>query len=400
MRDDGKMAAAEAATERGFEARGGVRSSGPRTTPPTVTAASPGESFLELIAAQLRGICTAAGFEESDVAAAASLLEEALGPWGSAAIGVVPRAASDIGDDHFPVEFSVALRDDACEIRVLFEVQSEDVSVAGQWVGAQALGERLGRHHGVSLERFLQVRDLFVPTDPRARYGIWHSICWRAGHAPKFKIYINPQAQGRTRAPAVVGEALRRLGFSGAARDLVASSRSDVELKFFSLDLDSSADARVKVYKVHPGASRPDIEAELGKARCYQPEPLADFWRAIAVDNGPFHDLPISTYLALTSGQDLPIGATVHFPVRAYVDDDQVVHDRLWRFLPDPARRNYARILRAFARRPLADGVGMHSYVALGFAGGAPRVTIYLAPEIYHVVPPRSARVHGGAGAR
>jgi DMATS type aromatic prenyltransferase len=351
-------------------------------TPPT-------ESFLDLALARVRGLCAAVGFEVSDVTSATALLSEALFPWGGEPIGAAPRAPSDIGDDHFPLEFSLALDRDEAEVRILFEAQATVPSVAAQWECGLDLCARLARRQGVALDRLRAVEDLFVPTAPGARYGLWHAICLRPRRAPRFKIYMNPQAQGRARAPVVVGEAVRRLGFSRATHDLVTTERGAGELKFFSLDLDAGAEARVKVYRVHPDATRNDIEAELSLARYYRPEALAEFWKALAAAHGPFRDLPISTYLALTSDDDRPTAATVHFPVRAYADDDQVVHDRLRGFLRNAARENYERAIRAFARRPLVDGVGMHSYVSLGLTEGASRVTIYLSPEVYRVSAPR-----------
>jgi hypothetical protein len=106
------------------------------------------------------------------------------------------------------------------------------------------------------------------------------------------------------------------------------------------------------------------------------------FWEKVVGFDGPFNALPPTTYLALTSGHEEPTSATVHFPVRAYSENDQIIRQRLQSFLQPPDRDVYERVIGAFARRPLNAGVGMHSYVAVT-SGKVPRTTIYLAPEPY-----------------
>jgi DMATS type aromatic prenyltransferase len=298
--------------------------------------------------------------------------------------------ASDIGDDQFPIEFSLALLGTDAEVRVLFETRTSDPSMRGRWSAGQELNRRLEQRHGVSLSRLRSIEDLFSPVDPSVRYAMWHSVCWRRSRAPKFKIYLNPHAQGRRRAPVVVAEALRRLGFSGAAQRLSTCVRSEDEIKFFSLDLDDSTDARVKVYKVHHRARRQDIEGELSVARSYRADHLRAFIEAITASwDGPFCGLPISTYLSLTSEADCPAGATIHFPIRDYVENDRVASERVRGFLRGADRTTYERAVEAFAARPLQSGIGMHSYVSLGLDGGPRRVTVYLAPEVYRTSPAR-----------
>jgi pyrroloquinoline quinone (PQQ) biosynthesis protein C len=50
----------------------------------------------------------------------------------------------------------------------------------------------------------------------------------------------------------------------------------------------------------------------------------------------------------------------------------------------------YDRCVTAFTRRPLEDGVGMHSYVSFKRDAGTPKVTCYLAPEAYQTFAPSS----------
>jgi len=148
-----------------------------------------------------------------------------------------------------------------------------------------------------------------------------------------------------------------RLGFPRAAGAVATCARATDEIKFFSLDLDDSPQASVKVYKVHHDASRADIERELAAARDRVPGAIASFWQAAAPGDGPFRGLPISTYLALTSEDECPTTGAVHFPVRDYWQDDRIIRDRMAAFLEGVDRDVYLRGLQAFAARPLEDEI-------------------------------------------
>jgi DMATS type aromatic prenyltransferase len=365
--------------------------SSPAPLVPESTSAVSEQSFLAFAAPRLRALAAATEANDAEQTEATRLLGEMLAPWAGDRIGKTPRMPSDISDDHFPIEFSVAFLGTDAEVRFLVEPRATDASMASRWAAGQALNERLERHHGVSLARLRLVEDLFVPTDPCARYAMWHSVCFRPKHAPKFKVYLNPQAQGTRRSSMVLAETLRRLEFKQAAERLSTCTRDGDELKFFSLDLDDSPDARVKVYKVLHGATRQDVERELSQARGYSVDALRGFFRAVVGSDGPLCGLPVSTYLALTSREDRPTTGTVHFPIRDYVENDEVASERVRRFLTNSDRVTYERVLEAFVRRSLRDGLGMHSYVSLAMEGQSSRVTVYLSAEGYRVAPARAA---------
>jgi DMATS type aromatic prenyltransferase len=347
-------------------------------------------------------VCSAVGFGAEALAESVDVLEELLAPWGYEPIGERPVAPSDIGDDHSPVELSLVLTGVAPEVRVLFEARNGDSSPAGRWGAGEAVNEVIARRFGKSFARLHRIQDLFVPTAATSRYSMWHALCLHPDRPPEFKLYLNPQAHGPGDAPSVVREALVRLGYSRAAIGVTKCARQDDEIKFFSLDIDDSAAARVKVYKLHFEATRGDIERELASARDHVPGALESFWRAVAGSDGPFRGLPISTYLALTTEQDQPTTGAVHFPVRDYWESDRVIHDRVAELLDDVDRDFYQRGMRAFAGRRLEDGIGMQSYVSLRHHRGHRRVTVYLALEAYEVAAPspgaRRARVDRGVG--
>jgi DMATS type aromatic prenyltransferase len=349
-------------------------------------------TFLDVALARFDALCAAVSISVATRARSSRVVQELLMPWGELPIGPTPLTSSKITDDHGPIEFSLAFHGPKPEVRLLFEPLGRNASMIDHWEHACRLNERLGRRGDVDLERLARIQDLFAPRAKDAHFVMWHSLCVAAEGKPRFKIYLNPQAQGRERAPFVVAEAVRRLGFSRACAEQVSRLRRiDDELRFFSLDLDPSSDARVKIYKVHHAAARSDIECELAVAQHASPQALSEFWQAFAPGSDVCRGLPISTYLSLTSDSEQPTTATMHFPVRGYAQTDQQIYERVCAFLRGPECGAYQRAIAAFATRPLDAGIGMQSYVSLRQHAGPRRITIYLSPELYRVEPARKA---------
>src|SRR5438552_11714907 len=195
----------ETATVRG-EGRRGSR-----------TGESRALSYADLTIRRLDAVAAAVGFASEKRAEVRALVAELLAPWGEELIGAQPAAPSDISDDHMPVELSLALTGGMPELRVLFEAQGADASMQARWLAGQAVNGKIQRRLGIAFDRLCAVEDLFIPTAPGARYAMWHALCFHPTRAPALKIYLNPQAQGRENASAVVREAVRRLGFHQAA---------------------------------------------------------------------------------------------------------------------------------------------------------------------------------------
>ncbi len=348
-------------------------------------------TFVEVTEPRLQALLQAMGFSDPERMAATGAARDVLEPWGRDAAGAGPSMPCDIGDDAFPIELSVAFASHGRrDVRLLVEARGSGSEMASRWTAGLALSRRLEQRHGASLDRLRVVEDLFVPSDPRARFAMWHSVGFRRGASPQLKVYLNPQARGQDRARPVTSEMLRRLGFSGVASALTKCARPEDEIKFVSLDLDRADDARVKVYKVHPGGARQDIERELSVVPNAPRDLIGRFFECLIGSDGPFLGLPISTYIAVASGSAEPTGGTVHFPIRDYVTDDSVVRERLCRLLSGDARAAYERAIDAFSTRALAAGVGMHSYVSLGIERGTSRITVYLSPEAYRIDPART----------
>jgi DMATS type aromatic prenyltransferase len=347
------------------------------------------QSFGAVAAQCLASLCDAVGFSGHKREAAVALMLDLMSPWAKRAIGTRPSGLSNITDEHFPIEFSLALEDGVPEVRVLFEAQADVFRQSDLWQAGWAACEKLEQKYGVSLERLRQVADLFEPSSPSCNYAIWHGISFSPSGPPKFKVYLNPLAQGPDRGPAVIRESLARLGFASAMQDVFANSDDGCEFRFFSLDLSDGPDARVKVYRVHHNATRDEIESWLRVVPGYSRTLVDQFWASIAGPRERFSRLPVSTYLSLNSRNPRPSAATIHFPVRNYADTDLEIYERVQSFLTHDELMLYEGAMASFAKRPLAAGVGMQSYVSVRLHSGPRHITVYLSPEAYRIEPPR-----------
>lgn len=363
----------------------------------SVTPRSPGdESYIEFGARRLAGLCDALGFEARRAAESNELFALMLSPWGTRPMGQAPRFASDIGDDHTPFEFSVAFGGGEPELRILFEPQGAGPTVADQQRAGLELARQLGGDFGVHLDRFRVIEDLFCPEDPQGSFSVWFAVCLWPTRAPSFKIYLNPQAQGRALAPALVEEAMTRLGFAEAWAPLsrIAGARGPDydELKYFSLDLSASEEARWKLYFRHHHIDAAALDRAFSLAHSHRDGDVREFCAALTGSPGPFAAKPVGSCFAYNGADKLrPRHATLHLPISHYVESDAVARERVAAYFAAhhlPARR-YTDTLAGFAVRDPAGGVGMHSYASLRREAGAPRVTIYLSPEGYQVHPVR-----------
>ena len=347
-----------------------------------------GKSFWDCGAERLQALAEQIGFEASDVGVAEEVFRCLLAPWADLPVGATPRYASDISDDHTPFEFSLAIDGGRPELRFLVEAQASQPSLSANWEKAREVNTALEARYGISLDRLRAIESFYTPMDRSCRFGAWHAVCFRKGSKPDFKIYLNPQAQGKKHAFVIVAATMSRLGFDEAYS--VLAERPEDEIKYFSLDLAENAGARVKVYTAHHGAYSPDLEHALSYARDYVPGEATRFCRAMTGGDGPFGGRPVLTCLSFVDGNPMPTTGTLHIPVRAYADNDLVARDRIIEYLDQESASVYSKALEAFANRPLGDGVGMQAYASLRQQSGARRVTVYLATELYDVAVPQS----------
>jgi DMATS type aromatic prenyltransferase len=340
---------------------------------------------------KLTALCHAVGLEHKTAEAIETFRAMTLS-WGDRRIRKDSSWQSNVSDDGAPFEFSIAFKDDRAELRILLEAQGSEPNLQSNWEAGLNLNHYLAERYQVSLDRFKQIEDLFVPTNPDASFSIWHSACFYPDKEPSFKIYLNPQAQSESRAAATCEESLVRLGFDRAWSGLaeIAAKRGSEKDKFayFSLDLDSHSEARVKIYLRHYDITVDALEEVLSLAQNYVTGDAAAFCKALTSQQNLFTSKPIVSCFSFIEGNDeRPANGTLYIPIGYYVANDGIVFDLLNRYfiqhnLPVSI---YTKLLQSFSVRSLDSGCGMHSHISMRREQQECRLVVYLNPEVNSV---------------
>jgi DMATS type aromatic prenyltransferase len=304
---------------------------------------------------------------------------------------------SYVTDDHTPFEFSIvassAGRGAADGLRLLAEPPDDGKGLLGTIVSGRPLARVLERDHGAYLKSLLLVEDVFLPMRPQGAFALWFAADFRSDGQASFKAYFNPHARGPALAPALVEEMLERLGMRSAWQFISSATQRGPELddlRFVSLDLVDSADARVKVYTFHRAASLKDIGDVAELAPNTDRKRLDVFLRTVAGGEGFLvAEREVGTCLSFTRGGSAPRACTVHFPIRAYAGDDEIARARIEVAANELGLNvdGYRRVMTSFPSRPLRAGSGLHSYSSLRFDSDGPRLNLYLSPELRAVAP-------------
>ncbi len=353
----------------------------------------PKPTYVEAGIEKLAALCHAVGLKDK-TAQAIEIFRAMTLSWGNSQIGDKSGWQSNLSDDFSPFEFSIAFKENRAELRVLLEAQGAEPNLQSNWEAGLKLNQYLAERYNISLDRFRQIEDLFVPTNPDAKLGIWHSVCFYSDKEPEFKLYLNPQAQVKSRAAAVVEESLVRLGFSNIWSNLaeIAAQRGPDkdEFVYFSLDLSSDPTARVKVYLRHYDATVDDLEKALSLAKNYVVGDVTEFCQVMSEGQNIFTAKPaISCFSWVEGDKFTPSSGILHLPISNYAANDLVVRDRLDRYFRqyDLPVSLYHSVIQSLATHPLETGIGMHSYTSLFLDRQQRRVTVYLNPEINQVRP-------------
>jgi len=243
--------------------------------------------------------------------------------WADWAVGDAPLWPNDISDDGTPFEFSASFDGAAPRLRMLVESQAEPITRTSSWAAGLALSERLRREGLADLGLFEQIVDLFVPpSGAQGRFSLWHAAVIEQGQPALFKAYVNPCLFGMGSAPYVIEQALRRLGFEDAWRFLKdrLASNSNLEVRYFSIDLEHPQNARVKVY-LACSQSAGAVDQLIGGARNSRPNDAQRWLSALTASDGPFDARPILNCFSFRRDHQAP-DVTVHVPIRCYVKHD------------------------------------------------------------------------------
>ncbi|APR87932.1 hypothetical protein A7982_13281 [Minicystis rosea] len=337
-------------------------------------------------------MCAAVGLHDEE-RAILDAFERVSHPWNRWPIGARPRwYPSILSDDHAPFELSAAFSAGETEIQWYWEAQGEPPSLESNMTTGLSVLQEVAEHYDLPLTRWQSIKDLFIPERPCGLFTILFGVTWGRRRPPRFKIYLNPYVRGSRAMPALMEEAMGRLGFAKAwATDCGQRARRGAkldELMYICLDLTTDPLARVKVYRRHYQATVTQIAALASVAKDYLPGDAERFYGAVAQHPGPFLSKPPITSLTFREGDgDRPCSATLEFPISSYVSDDGAASERIERCFTayglDPSQ--YVRAIHAIATRPLNEGNGIHAHITHRRVDGAPRLTAYFATEAYGV---------------
>jgi DMATS type aromatic prenyltransferase len=336
------------------------------------------------VSALLR-LCKATGRIEL-IDQAARVFDVMSRSWAGRSIGV-PAWPSDLTDDATPFEFSLGFEQGRPDVRMLVEAQGALPTAHEQWKAGLALSHELASQFGASCDELSRLADLFTPaSDSALHFGLWHGVTFRpAQQLPDFKAYLNPLVDGRTRAFQVVREALLRLELEESAAFMAEVERTcggRAWPVYFCLDMERSEGSRAKVYVAHYDGTTQDAAGVLSRCTNLQPGDVEHWCRSIVGSETAFLERPLLSCFSFTRRDPRPCG-TLHIPARCYVENDQVLFERVLGLLDDVTGEVYKSAVRALSTRPLERGRGFQTYVSLRRVKGLPRVTVYLAPEIY-----------------
>ena len=167
------------------------------------------QTYVECGLEKLTALCYAVGLNDK-IEQITQIFLAITSSWGDRKVGETSTWQSDVSDDRAPFEFSLALDPDKVELRVLVEAQGSDPNLQSNWQAGLDLNQHLAEHYNVNLDRFEQIADLFTPTNPESKFSMWHAVCFYPDKEPAFKLYLNPQAQAKSRSAAIVEESLGR----------------------------------------------------------------------------------------------------------------------------------------------------------------------------------------------
>ena len=342
-------------------------------------------TYAHVSSNQIEALCKALALpEQQRYRGVQAMLME---PWAQRQVPQLAPYPSRIGDDHSPYEYSLQFSRNQVELRLLLEAQAHVPSLRDNQGAARALNDALVKRYGVDLSRFDQIADLFLPDDPHGPFSLWHAVCFDANASPDFKIYLNPQVNGRNSSELVMRESVTRLGFARVAESVISRvTAAGAEPNYLSLDLAARLGSRVKLYFAHPNATIDDLESIFALAPTHSTGDVAGFCRAVlGRDALRFDRKPVCYCFSFTEGAAAPVAVTLHLPAAHYCQSDLHIARNVEALmaLHDLPVQTYRRALSAVARRPLERGTGLQSYTSYRREPSGLKLTVYLSPELF-----------------
>jgi len=323
-------------------------------------------------------------------------VRDLLWPWADMPVGQESAFPSYVADDGFPAEMSVKWSRGRPELRILFETlgASRPITAASNLAAAVALTDRLAAEPTVGLDRYGKVAGVFMPGTGQGAVPVpvWHSLAWRPGHPPAFKIYFGLYAVPLQERYSLVGEAMERLAMGTAWADTrtrvargTQTDGAERELEFFALDLDSGVRSRAKVYYRNHTSSVAALEQMASLARAHDPHRARSAFRAL-LGTAPeaAGEAPL-TCLAFRPDAVCADESTTYFRVSSFTISDAEAAARIGALMVheglDPQRHH--ALLHTVAPRPLSQSRGLQELVSYRSLGHDGDVCVYFRFPLY-----------------
>ncbi|MFE7895996.1 tryptophan dimethylallyltransferase family protein [Streptomyces sp. NPDC057424] len=264
-----------------------------------------------------------------------------------------------------PFEYSLVLSGDRVDVRLFYRplAAAGTTTAEASWdAGRHTLAE-LERRGLAHLQRARDLGDHFRPRSGQASFGMCLAASTAAQGIDRVKVYFDTFAAGTGQHQELIGQALHRLGH-GPAWDWVRrhdpAGVAALMPAVFALDLQESADARVKFYTTVHERSAAELAARTSALSDTAGRAAADFVEHMAVDGSAAlagAGLRPTLCWSMTSRRpDRPDDATVYLPSNHYAPRREDITDRLRTALAPGLFRRVERLVAQCAETAPAGG--------------------------------------------
>lgn len=361
------------------------KSARPLGSPYDDTEHAKGSTLASVGLHKTNALCDGLGLTPAHCLRAQQLFQYMTSPWAQRSSSVKPSWPSDITDDGTPFELSAAFSGGVPKFRLLVESQSETIGEHSTWDAGLDLNARLANDGLADLSGFSRISHLFAPRQRPARFSIWHAAALSAAAPPLFKVYLNPLIAGDSEASQLLEQAMIALDHSSSwafLEPLIADPEN--RILYFSLDLSFDLKPRVKVYIGRSDTAAAAACLVRGSANV-TPSQAAAWIEALSGRTSHFQARPILSCFAFSTAREPP-SATLHIPVRCYLESDAECLRRVSQLLTPPEAGMLGAALNGLATETLEQSKGLMTYASVrGGSGDDPRhtTTVYLAPQAF-----------------
>ncbi|MFJ9590009.1 hypothetical protein [Streptomyces acidicola] len=330
-------------------------------TPATKTL--PG--YAEQAVGGLRHLGHVLGLGPAFHASAAETMSVLFGGWGHRST----RGPAESGQPNAPApfEYSLVLSGDRVDVRLFYRplAAAGPTTAEVSWDAARRTLAELERRGLAHLHRAQDLGDLFRPRSPQATFGTCLAASAGERGIARVKVYYDTFAAGTGHHQELIGDALNRLGHGPAwtwVRHHDPAGVAALMPAVFALDLQESADARVKFYTTVHEHSAAELAARASALSDAAGRAAADFVERMAVEGSAAlagaGRRPTLCWSMTSRRPDRPADATLYLPSNLYAPSTKDITSRLRTALAPNLFRRVERLVSQCAETAPDDGPG------------------------------------------